>query len=253
MLANLSEILTALGLASSATPQDLALANLVHRKAERAVKKYLGYDVEQATYSEYYPEQNFQAPQALLIAGYELAGGRATPVEWFADDRRILQLRQLPVRSVSAVYEDTGAWLNGFPPSFQTLLNNGDYMIDDPGDAAAWSGMLFRLSGVWTNRERCVKVVYTAGLTAQELGQKFTEFRDAVVETAAVWFNAMKSMRPNPVTGNQGGAVTNESIDGVSWAYHPEVQARLMGFMHQLPPSAASLLEDRVRYSKYLS
>lgn len=263
MIVSRGEILTACGLTASGDTLSLGLVNMVHPFAERMVKNFLGFEVEQQTFSEYYPEENYHAPQDPLITGYEQQGGRATPVERFADERRVIQLRQLPVRSIVSIYEDDNAWVNGSPPSFgsSTLLTNADFQVDFPGNYSpgaavigqlCWSGFVFRLSGIWTATERCIQVAYIGGLTATEIMQDFPDIRMAVVIAAQQWYNQLRANRVNPITGTPAGPVTSESINGLSMSYDATTQRVLQGMFGKLPPAAMQILGDYQRYSKYI-
>lgn len=247
MIANPAEILTIAGQVGAATA-DAGLINLLHKQAERLVKKYLGYNVEKpaAPYAEYYPEPSSHPVTDPLVNDYQYVTG---------DEYRALQLKQLPVRSIVSVNENDAAWTGGGAPAWgaDSLVPAEQYQLDVPGEGEpSWSGLLWRNGGAWTGLERTVKVVYEAGLTPAELSE-LSEFAAAVAQTVVVWFLTFKSWRINPATGSPGGVVTGESLAGWSVSYSAGVAERLLGMTTNLPPSAAQLLEGRVRMGQYLS
>ena len=170
---NNAEILAWLGKGGDATEAELNLLAMLRPMVERAVKRRVGYAIEQATYTHYLPEdrrRGFKDPElhyedvkddrAIAVAGGTVAEA--------AD----LQLPELPVRSVASVYEDVsadgGQGVSDFPAS--TLLTAGvDYYLDYTTSGLSKSGHLVKCSSAWPAKPRTVKVTYTAGYTHAEL------------------------------------------------------------------------------------
>jgi len=147
--------------------KEAALAR-IQKRVERAVKKYLGYEILQpsGTYEEYLPqgdvyEQHWQS------APHTTQGPA-------------LLLTQYPVRSVASVYEDVGAHAGSGTNAWSSdsLLAEGtDYYVDYKFSGFCTSGLLYRLGSSWPGAGRSVKVTYTAGYTADELKGDVTDSR----------------------------------------------------------------------------
>lgn len=196
----------------------------------------------------------------------EGASGRAVPIERFRSDNRLIQLRQLPVRTVQTMFEDPGAFDNAvgsvpvFAPGTQ-LFEGKDFMVDVfelgvPGVTGSLpvciSGFVFRRTGVFSQVERSVQVTYTAGWTSAEIQLRYPQFKKAVRDTVVKFFNEYKFQRPNVLTGVGGGAVVAEAISGYSVSVDAESQRNNYGLITVLPPSVMRLLEEDLRYSKFI-
>lgn len=69
MISSRAEILSVLGLASTASDQDIALVNLLQVDAEILVKRHVGGLVEQQSFTELYPDRGLYTPLDMLIEG----------------------------------------------------------------------------------------------------------------------------------------------------------------------------------------
>jgi hypothetical protein len=268
MICSRAEILTSLGLSTTATDSDIALINLFQGPVERLVKEFVGFEIEYGTFVEYFPDRGLFTPLDMLIEGYEGASGRAVPIERFRSDNRLIQLNNLPVRTVNTVYEDPGAWdmaVAGVPSYASTsqLFEGTDWMLDIKRAAGAQgnltytyplctSGFIFRRTGVWSNVERAVKISYNAGYTAAEIQTIFPMAKLAVLHDVGRHFNQAKFQRPNRFTGAGGGAVTSESIGGYNVSADPQTQAQNFGLVQALSPAAMKYLEKYQRYSQFI-
>lgn len=243
-------------------PATDALLNMYWPLAERLVKKFLGYDPQQKTYDEFYPDVYGQPPSETLVDGYEGSAGKVVPIDRYRDSGRILPLRALPVRSVQTVWENPDAWESS-PPAWpdSAKLTEGVHFVADYRDSSlsvpgsgdmAWTGFLIRRSGVWYAGERAIRVQYTAGFTAAELKDSYPEFQIAVVTAVQFWVAQTLAQRINPVTGSVGGAITGESLRGWSISYDSSVAALNQGLQMELPIASCRLLEDYVRMGKYM-
>lgn len=141
-----------LGIASTDTSQDALLTTIV-AEADDILKNYLGQNVEDATYTEYY----------------------------MGNGRRALVLRQRPVRSITSIHLDSDGYYGfGTSPFSATelLVAATDYTLDYASAAEfSESGIVYRLGGVWPSTSADVglmndipvkalgniKVVYVAG------------------------------------------------------------------------------------------
>jgi hypothetical protein len=162
----IAQLHTQLGLTSpSQAVQDL-LAQ-VQPMAENAVKEYVGYDIEQATYTEFLPSSDSYGDREPLVDRYEgISGGRFAPV--YGRRRNRLRVSQLPLRSLTSVHENPPAWetAGGDWPVTSLLLEGTGFRVDWREPGISWSGKLVRLANGWPVESRSVKVTYVAGLTA---------------------------------------------------------------------------------------
>lgn len=144
MLTSLAQIKAFLNISGSDTTQDFQL-NGLQAAAESIVQSRLKRNLEPASYTEYY------------------AG----------NSQRTIALRNRPVLSINAIYEDFNAFnethLNSFGPA--TLLVPGiHYALDvDTGTTTSTSGLVIRIGGVWQEIGR----VYFPGKLAAEIGPTY--------------------------------------------------------------------------------
>lgn len=217
MIVNTAELLLELGLAEKVTDAQLAMVARMQGPVEAAIKKYLHIDIEQATYTEFLPRQNNNAPiYPGGIGGYDVIGNKAFPWSYSSSDR--LQLKQSPVRSVLSVYEDPTAYggqADGSFPESSLLLPGKDYYLDIDDSGFSTSGQLIRI-GVWSGMPRSIKVTYVAGYTPAELAGdpaqpvNASHFRQAVLEEFADRYaNALARWKQ---IGSEGRVMTGETL-----------------------------------------
>jgi hypothetical protein len=157
--------------------QEAALSR-IHKRIERSVRRYLNCDILQpaSTYEEYLPAPN----------PYDQHWQEAPHMDFGPT----LVLTHYPVRDITSVYEESGAYA-GFGTnawSSDALLSEGeDYFADYEFSGFSRSGWLIRVGNSWPARARSVKVTYTAGYTADELKGDVTDLRlDASDITQAI-------------------------------------------------------------------
>ena len=253
-----AQIVTALG--GSVTAEDAALIAIARPLAEKAVKSFVGFDVEQATYTEFYPLRGQQSPEEPLIEGFELIGGRAVAYG-YGTRNRVLTLANLPVRSVASVYENISAWdgtdVDGSWPAETLLTLGSDYQVDWESSGFNRSGFIYRKSGGWADLPRTIKVTYTAGFTAAELAVDAvgSEFYNAVLLTTIQGFNQLKSQQGFAMAAGRGqgsaGPIMSGSLGPFSVSYGSSNDA-MHGLRLALPPAAAKTLEEWGHYGKRL-
>lgn len=248
-----ANILTLMG--GSLTDADQNLVTLIHAGVERLVKRYVGYNIEQATYVDYWPIADELDTADAFIDGFERIGDRTLAYSRGRAGRRVLPLRQRPVRSVESVYENPGAWDAASAPDFSSgfLLATTEYQLDtDEEDGLSWSGFLYRLSGGWSPTPRTVRIAYTAGLSADELTNTYPEFKLAVFDAVMKKFNEYKANQGYATSGGGSGAIIAETLADYSVEYDAGVQSQLTGLLTDLPRSTKMILEEYVALSKFL-
>jgi hypothetical protein len=187
----------------------------------------------------------------------EVVGTRVVP--WVRDsywDRRILQLRQIPVRyPIVSVFEYADAWTvpGGFWPANTQLVDGTDYQLDQRDATFSWTGHLLRRTGTWaTFLERSVKVTYTAGFTPAELSATFPKVRLATIHAIIKSFNELKAQQPDNVSRGGGvGGIVSEGIENWNASYGASVDANF-NLVQDLPLSCKRMLADYVRYTKFV-
>jgi hypothetical protein len=258
MIGDTDAVLTYLGTdPQTASPADVALVAIMLPHVNRLCKRHVGYEIEQQTWTEIYPDKAFFRAQDPLVDAWEASqSGRITAFNRYSEDTRILLLRQLPVRSVQAVYEYLDAQTTApptFPPS-SLLVNGEDYWSDEYVSGLNETGILFRQSGGWSKIERTIQVTYTAGWMPAELlpGAIAGHYTHAVCTACQLWFGQVVQQRRNMRTGGAGGAVVSEGVAGWTTAYDQASQNRLYGMMQRLPPAVCAILESQTRMSQYI-
>jgi hypothetical protein len=177
------------------------------------------------------------------------------PVEYEWLDKRYLPLRNVPVRSITNIYENSAAW-NTYPPDFSApyLLTAGaEYQPDERYAGFSRTGLVIRRFGIWCSVDRAIRVQYSAGFTEQELATQYTEFKEAINIAAVAWFTGWKNTRPNPITGAGGGAVTSESLSGWSQSYAASVAEATAPLCRSLPPTAVQQVEQWMNIGAFVA
>lgn len=238
MITSPSDIQTYLGLASMT-----ALATQVQALAEEHVKDFLGWqEVEQQTWVEYYPREqgaaNTNDPHYIVASNHQ----RAVPGFYFAPN--IIQLQQLPVRSITEVREDATGYFGQVAGSFGSntiLQQGGDYFLKTEQSGIAWSGQLVRRAFWFPATMGSVMVTYVAGFTAAELSGRWQVFKTAVLETAGDLYLRAKALS----MGHKPDITSEADGGGVSASY---VYNRLAGV--SLPDAVADMLQPYVNYGE---
>ena len=238
MITSSSDIQTYLGLASMT-----ALATQVQALAEEHVKDFLGWqEVEQQTWVEYYPREqgatNTNDPHYVVASNHQ----RAVPGFYYAPN--IIQLQQLPVRSITEVREDATGYFGQVAGAFgsNTVLQQGsDYFLKTEQGGIAWSGQLVRRAFWFPATIGSVMVTYVAGFTAAELSGRWQVFKTAVLETAGDLYMRAKALS----MGHKPDITSEADGGGVSASY---INNRLAGV--SVPDAVADMLQPYVNYGE---
>lgn len=245
MIVRPAEALTWIG-KQDATGQELAMLNLFHRKAERAVKSYCHTELEQATFTEYHPHEEHRVQKETYL-DVDAASQFAAFSTSVGPD--ILRLRNVPVRSITSVYEYPGACAGqisgGFPAS--SLLTAGShYWLDTEQEGISKTGFLRKRVGNWPSIAGSVKVTYVAGYTANELDGNAgvgnldaSDIKLAVYFTLAHYWNRIVSQ----AAGLQGGIKTSESLGDYSY----QLGGAITKTEWKVPATATDLLQPYVQ------
>lgn len=253
MIVTTSEINKFIGVSGvTITSDQSALLAIAGPFVQQKIENIIGYPIEQATYTDYYPSKptNYSAGGDSLVGNYDLMGGRVVAQTRGDQGRRFIQLRKLPVRSITSVYENLSAWDTAggsFPAS--SLLPTNAYYLDQIESGLCESGRLIRQSGVWSRALRTIKVTYVAGLTQAEINASYNDLKLAMLLAIQSFYigTVMRSL-----AGANGGAVNSTSITDFSVSFADPKNAGI--FFERdfvLPPDVVAILGDYVNLAKY--
>lgn len=238
------------------TPASVSFLDQIQPWIERACWNFIGYTLEQATYTEFLPTPSAERPPLSygIDIGWDLIGGTAMPRTRTDLYEGGLHLSNLPVRSITSVYENLAAWTGGeangsWPAS--SLLDARAYRLDFAEPGLCKSGRLFRVVGGWSSTPRAVKVTYVAGYTQAEIDAGFGPAKLAVLEALGWWWG--KAQRASASSKTQGMTALNLSIRdfavtlGLSGTGSDPSAAQ-----NVLPPSALLILMPLINYKKFV-
>jgi hypothetical protein len=227
-IVDISELLLEVGLGSSATNEERALANSAITKAQGAIIRHLGYNPAYGTRTEILGRRH---RSGLREVTEDIAGDRAVLV----DDTNYgvaLQLRHLPVRSITHLYVDynakNGAAVGGAFGADTEMESGTDFWfnaesVDSSGDYVCMDGLVWS-SGAWAAEPGTIKIVYVAGYTASELhGQ------DSVIDASPIWDACLDeavrrlvksfTVRKHSRAGWTSGTIASESLGDYSVSF----------------------------------
>lgn len=227
-IADISEALLELGLSSSVTDEERAIVDTALLRAEAAVRRYLGYDPVYGSHTEFYPNADYQAGQREGV--WEVSGDQAVMRELTSAQVDELQLRHIPVRSITHLYVDydgrCGTKAGAFAAATEKTVgvdfwSNYDG-VDSVGVSVCRDGIL-RSSGMWPVTTGSVKVVYVAGYKAAELhGQDSVlsalPILEAVVGETCRRVRSIMALKKRTGAGFVPGIITSESLGDYSYS-----------------------------------
>lgn len=250
-----SDILTFLGKANTATDQERALIQMIVPLAEDSLKNFLGYSVEQDTYTHFLPKtDNFHPDNDTYI---DVVNSRVT----FGghSNSRILALPEIPVRTITSLYEDSAAYFGQGSGDFAaaTQLTEGtDFVRVLTQSNFCPTGHIRRIGATWPARMGTIQVTYVAGYTVAELdgtataGIRVQALKQAAIIAAAAAFKTAAIQGASDIDSG-GGALAAESIttSGHSVTYDTRAASLVTGLLVDLPPAAKRLAQPYRRYS----
>lgn len=224
-----------------------AFLALIRPAVEAAVKRFLTYDPEQATHVEFHPELN---PKPLygesdFVNSYDKIGSYIAQVNRGGRVNSVLQLKHIPVRTITSVYENVVAFTTGNPEGdfpAASLLPASYYRLDISESQLSWTGHLFRNYGNWLGEARTVKVTYVSGLTALELASsKYSSIKLAtLVAIAHHWSGQLQRLQ----TLKNNGMLTEAKFPGIAGAWKAYEQTTDL-----LPAECRQMLQPFRSYS----
>lgn len=211
----LSEILPHLG-KDPGDPAEGLIATL-HGHAEQLVKAHLGSSLETGAFTD------------VLPPGTDAPG-------------LALQLRNVPVRSITSVYATWTPGGAGWPAS--NLLSPDAYYLDSEEPGLCRSGLLYRVDGLtWPAVPRSVRVSYQGGWTPDELATGEAQAISlAVKQTVAKLWRETEAYFDNASGGAGVGPLVSENIMGWQQSFNAEAVRQVCGMQTDLPASVKAIL-----------
>lgn len=263
-IADLSEVLLVLGLDSSITEHERAVADWSLNRAEAAVRRCLRYDPVKTSRTEFYPLRDFSR-------GSREAVWEATSTEAYirrlseASTNELLVLH-VPVRSSPAIdlridYDGRGGTRSGSFATSTKKVEGTDFwpnydMVDSDGNSVCRDGII-RSEGRWPVNAGSIKIVYTAGYSAEELhGQDSvidaSPILDAVVVEASRRAKSVFLNKKSTRVGWTAGAFSSENLGDYSYSVGITGQAldRLFGGKYDVLPETVDKLADYVHFGE---
>ncbi len=259
-IVDISEVLLQLGLSDSATEEERAIAGTATKRAESAVRTYIGYDPVQEERTEFYPQRDYSRSRSQFV--WEVSDTQAyrRSLSEAATDELIL--RHIPVRSTPEIdlridYDGrAGTRAGSF--AIETLKVEGsDFWPnydgqDDAGNSICRDG-LFRSFGLWPTEAGSVRVTYTGGYTDAELHGDDTlvdagDIVDAVIEEAVKRTKKGFVMAKQGIAGFVAGVIISENLGDYRYTIDPTSARMLFGGTNSLLGSTKEMLEKFVHF-----
>jgi hypothetical protein len=263
-----AEVLTYLGLGSTYTDAQRGLVEMLMPMVDDLIKSFLGWNVIQTTYTHLLPDVDmFDIYYGNFDLGipFDAAGGRISYA--FPGNPQILQVPEIPLRSVTSLYADYSSAGGQGPADFPagSLLTEGtDYYIDFDSitstpsgtTGVCWTGHVRRWIGsVWPARQRTAKITYVAGVTPDELdgvtsfpSRRIKEIKFAAIQACAAAYNQAKATAVNGL-GAQG-PIVSERLGDAAFQYAETAVMEMTGMMTELPFGIKRVLQPHARIKR---
>jgi hypothetical protein len=251
-IVDISEALLLLGLSATVTDEERAIVSHSITAAEGAIKRHLKYDPVYAERTEFYPAMDARRSGQESV----MEVNATSAYERMLSDSRAdeLQLRHIPIRSITSLYIDydgrAGQKAGSFAASTQKTSGT-DFWVNFDGvdsDAASFSrDGLVRSQGLWPAQAGSIKIVYYAGYKQKELrGQ------DAKINAAPIWEACLEEVtrrvlkvfsRKKKLLAGFSGPLISENLGDYSYQTNTEVLNALISGTDLLPESREKLAE----------
>lgn len=215
-------------------------------RVQDLVEDFLKWKVEQATYTEYYPNNQQQSLVSgdELISGWDLIGSTVVGRERGDLSHAALPLKRVPVRSITSVYENVAAWdTDGGSWTSSHLLAATSYYLDLDESGYSYSGILYKNTGVWCRKPRTIKVTYVAGFTAGEIESQFPKIKMAMCMAVGAWYVETMAMSK---AAQAGGPLASVGIKDFNVSFQGIGAMMAMG---ELPPGVKAMLSDHINFN----
>lgn len=207
------------------TAADEALADRLRKAVEAAVRRFVRWDITQASKTVFLPDRSSTGRYLALPTPY--------------------------VSAVASVYEDwssVGGQSTGVFPASSLLTAGEDYWVEyETLSVFSKEGTIIRYHQDWCPYLRSVKVTYTSGFTADQLAGDYIDIADAIIGETVERFKQAKSRQG--VSGDIG-PVISEKLKDYSATYFNNLERATVRKDGQLPASGL-LPETELRLMPY--
>lgn len=224
------------------------LVPMLRPLVEKAVQDRIGWKVEQASYTRYYPPHDRGAVAERFPGQFGVVPASGARLRVLRLTHKFVLLAGLQVWESRSAYFGQAADFDA-----DALLTLGShYSLDTEDGAVSEGGHLRRLATYWPRRPGSVKVTYTAGFTADELDATggttdASDVRLAVLMQFTKTYREMASWKKSSVTG-AAGPIESESVPGYSYKLSSAAAAASLGFARVLSPAVEELIHKYRRY-----
>ena len=246
-----SEVQFELGLSDTITEEERAAITTALKRAEGAVRRFLGYDPVLAQRTEYYPQRRVGSQRSEGV--WEAEGNNAVFRELSESPNTELQLKHIPVRSIDSLKVDynghSGTVAGSFGADTEKTLG-ADYwpnndLIDSDGNDVCSDGLITNL-GAWPSDPGSIKVVYTAGYSSAELHGEVSDLdaspiADAVLCEAVRRAKRFFALKKHATVGNVPGVITSEHLGDYSYSIDAGMANQIVGGGDLTPESKEKL------------
>lgn len=245
-IADVSDVLLQLGLASSVTEEERAFAVASLKRSEAAVRRHLRFDPTYQEVTEYYPQATVSPNGGIGV--WEVDDQQAYFRNLSGAGTEDLQLRRIPVRSITSLYIDYDGRSGSKGTSFSgdAKTEGTDYwpnytIVDSDGNKVCEDGLI-RSHGLWPTETGSIKITYYGGYKEAELRGDdslidASPIFEAVVDEAVRRFIRINQHKKRTLAGFSG-PLTSESLGEYSYSADGALLARIVG--------GADLMQDTI-------
>jgi len=255
---DISAVILELGLSSSVTEEERAIASVAIRRAESAIKKFLHYDPVRQTRTEFYPQGQYGDGggvgvwEANETDAYLRRESEASVSE--------LQMRHIPIREITNLwidYDGRGGNRSGSFSSSTLKTEGTDYWMNTDGHDSSDNGIcrdgIIKSVGLWPREPGSVKITYVAGYTNAELHGEDDiidagPIGEAVVQEACIRARRAFVWKKNSRVGFMPGVFTSERAGDYSYTIDSGMAKTLFGGQWELSGSSIMLLQPFVNW-----
>lgn len=268
-----AEVIAALGKSSTATEDDYGIVNMLLPMVDGTIKRFLGWNVIQKTWTHLLPDIDMYDPNQFgsawpLGEPFDASSGRIS--YFYPGTPQILQTPEIPLRSVTSLFVDFasagGQNSNDFPIGTKLTLGTDYYIPFDAPDIGqtvhyasgiSWAGHIRRwLGGVWPGRGQTAQCTYVAGVTPDELdgvtqlaSRSVGDIKYAAVLSSVAAFRQLKAWSDRSA-GQEAGPIISERLADYAATYAEDAILQVTGMMYQLPFAAQQILRPHQRIQR---
>ncbi len=227
---------------------DEPLVPMLHPLVEKAVQERIGWKVERATHTRYYPPHDRGAVAERFPGAFGNVPAHGSRLQVLRLHHKFVLLSGLQVWESPAAYFGQAEDFDS-----DVLLTVGDdYILDTEDGAVSEGGHLRRRATYWPRQPGSVKVTYAAGFTAEELDATggtidASDIRLACLLQFQKTYREVTSWKKSSTTG-AAGPIESETVPGYSYKLNSAATTASLGFARVLTPAVEELIHKYRRY-----